>query len=135
MKKILLDTNAYSDYLRGNEKILEALSDAAAVYMSIIVLGELFTGFKGGAKESWNKELLRKFLEKPTVNILDATIETSEIFAEIKNNLKVSGKPVPVNDIWIASHSIESGSVLITNDEHFKKIQGIRLWNYNKHDN
>lgn len=128
MKKILLDTNAYSRLLGGDERILNTLSNADIVYMSVIVLGEIYSGFKGGTKEAWNKELVQKFIDKPPVSVLDVTIETSEIFAEIKNTLKKSGNPVPINDIWIAAHSIETGSVLITFDEHFAKIQGLRLW-------
>lgn len=130
MKKILLDTNAYSNFLRGDEKVLEALSKAGIVYMSIFVLGELLSGFKSGAKESWNRELLQKFLEKPTVSVLEATIETSEIFAEIKTSLKNSGTPIPINDVWIAAHAVETGSVLITFDEHFTKIPGLRIFSH-----
>ena len=129
MKKIILDTNAYSYYLRGNQKILDMLGVADVVYMSIFVLGELFTGFKGGEKEIKNKENLDIFLNKPVVSILNATIETAEIFALIKNNLKIKGIPLPINDIWIAAHTIETGSLLITYDQHFKHIDNIRLWN------
>ncbi|MCB1193303.1 MAG: type II toxin-antitoxin system VapC family toxin [Leptospiraceae bacterium] len=130
MKKILLDTNAYSNYLRGDENVLSALSEANIVYMSIFVLGELYSGFKNGTKESWNKENLHSFIKKPTVNIIDATIETSIIFAEIKNSLKISESPIPINDVWIAAHAFEMSSVLITFDSHFKNIPGIRLWDY-----
>jgi len=127
MKKIILDTNAYSGLLRGDESILEILSRAAIVYMSVFVLGELLTGFKGGTRESTNVQLLRDFLERPTVKILDATMETSEIFAEIKTSLKTAGNPIPINDIWIAAHAVETGSMLITFDAHFKKITGLRI--------
>jgi len=96
--------------------------------MSIFVLGELFAGFKGGEKEKKNKENLSLFLNKPLVNTLDATIETSEIFGLIKNTLKTKGIPLPINDIWIAAHTIETGSLLITYDDHFKNIENIRLW-------
>ncbi len=51
MKKILLDTNAYSRLLKGERAVLDILSSADIVYMSIFVLGELYTGFKGGTKE------------------------------------------------------------------------------------
>jgi len=130
MKKILLDTNAYSNYLRGNEKVLDALSKADIVYASIFVLGELYSGFKGGAKELWNKDILRSFLEKPTVSVVDTSIETSEIFADIKHSLIKTGNPIPINDVWIAAHAFETGSVLITFDDHFSKIPGLRLWDY-----
>ena len=129
MKKIILDTNAYSHYLRGDQKILNMLGIADVVYMSIFVLGELFTGFKGGEKEIKNKENLDIFLNKPVISILNATIETAEIFALIKNNLKIKRIPLPINDIWIAAHTIETGSLLITYDQHFKNIDNIRLWN------
>jgi len=35
---------------------------------------------------------------------------------------------LPINDIWIAAHTIETGSLLITYDDHFKNIENIRLW-------
>jgi len=130
MKKILLDTNAYSNFLRGDENILAALTDASIVYMSVFVLGELYAGFKAGTKDSWNRELLKTFLEKPTVTILDATIETSDIFGEIKSSLRKTGNPIPINDLWIASHCIETGSILITYDAHFTVIPGLRLWSF-----
>jgi len=36
---------------------------------------------------------------------------------------------VTLNDVWIAAHAIETGSVLATFDAHFEKIAGLRLWN------
>lgn len=130
MKKVLLDTNAYSNLISGNSMILEIISESDVVYLSIFVLAELFTGFKGGNKENYNKDLLKKFLLKPTVQKLNAGIETAEIFSEIKYNLKKNGTPLPINDIWIASHAFETGSLLITNDVHFDKIAGLRKINF-----
>ncbi len=128
MKKILLDTNAISSLLRGDEKVLEEIIGADRVYISIFVLGELFSGFKGGNKEKENSLLIKDFISKPTVKIINGTIETAEIFSEIKNQLKLKGTPLPINDIWIAAHSIETGSVLITYDKHFNHISGLRKW-------
>ncbi len=56
MKKIILDTNAYTDYLSGSRTILGALSAAETVFMSIFVLGELYAGFRGGSKEAENRK-------------------------------------------------------------------------------
>lgn len=130
MKKIIIDTNAYSRFLGGDEIVLKALGKAEIVYMSIFVLGELYAGFKAGSKELENKKILEKFLQKPTVNILDATSETSEVFGLVKDTLRKAGTPLPINDVWIAAHSFESGSTLITYDFHFKHVQGLRLWDY-----
>ena len=65
MKKVILDTNAYTQLLAGKEDVLDAISAAETVYMSIFVLGELYTGFIGGTREPENKETLHRFLLKP----------------------------------------------------------------------
>ncbi len=128
MKKLLLDTNAYIRFLRGDEKVLAHLSRADCVYMSVFVLGELWAGFRGGSKEKDNRQILERFLFKSTVNVLDATTETADIFALIAASLRKSGHPIPINDVWIAAHALETGSVLVTYDENFSVIPGLRLW-------
>jgi tRNA(fMet)-specific endonuclease VapC len=128
MKNILLDTNAYARLLTGVGDVLDAVGAAEIVYMSVFVLGELHAGFVGGSKERENKEILHRFLLKPTVKILNATSETAEVFGLLKSNLRKAGAPIPINDIWIASHGVETGSTIITYDRHFKKIAGLRLW-------
>ncbi len=128
MKKIIIDTNAYTRFLTGDEDVLDVIAAAETTYLSIFVLGELYAGFAGGTKESKNKDALRQFLLKATVKILNATSETAEVFGFVKSNLRMAGTPVPINDVWIAAHGIETGSTIITYDTHFKKIAGVRLW-------
>jgi len=132
MKKIVVDTNAYAQLLTGNEMVLDTIAIAETVYMSIFVLGELIAGFAGGSKEKQNREILNRFLMKPTVKILNATAETADVFGHIKTHLKTAGTPIPINDVWIAAHAIETGSVLVSFDAHFIKVPGIRLWNEGK---
>ena len=128
MKSIILDTNAYTRLLTGEEDVLEVIGTAETVYMSIFVLGELYAGFAGGTKERGNKDTLNRFLRKPSVKILNATSETAEVFGMVKQDLKKAGTPLPINDVWIAAHALETGSTLVTYDGHFKKIAGIRQW-------
>jgi len=128
VRKIVLDTCAYTRLLVGEEDVLDAISTAETVYISVFVLGELYAGFAGGSRERENKAFLQRFLLKPTVNILNATSETAEIFGLVKSNLKKAGTPLPINDVWIASHAIETGSVVITYDAHFAVVSGLRLW-------
>ena len=128
MKKIVLDTNAYTRLLAGEEDVLDVIGTAETVYMSIFVLGELYAGFAGGTKERGNKDTLNRFLRKPSVKILNATSETAEVFGMVKQDLKKAGTPLPINDVWIAAHTLETGSTLVTYDGHFKKIAGIRRW-------
>ncbi|MBI3443089.1 type II toxin-antitoxin system VapC family toxin [Candidatus Woesebacteria bacterium] len=129
MRKILLDTNGYTKFLLGDKAILEELGKADKVFISTIVLGELFAGFQGGTQESKNKKMLEKFLAKSRVEIVPVGQETAEIFGEVKYNLLRRGTPLPINDIWIACCAIEVGAIVISYDEHFAKIPGVRIWN------
>jgi len=62
------------------------------------------------------------------VTVLEATIETTDVFRLIMASLKNSGNPIPINDVWIAAHAVETGSILVTYDDHFAVIPGLRLW-------
>ena len=75
VKSILLDTNAYSAYRRGNSDVLEALGRAERVFMSVFVLGELLYGFRGGTLYVQNRRELGAFLDKPSVFVATASEE------------------------------------------------------------
>ena len=128
MKRILLDTNAYARFFGGDEEILSVLGEAETVYLSAIVVGELIAGFRGGSKLPENRDQLSRFLRKPTVRALEVTTETAEVFGQVKDALRRAGTPIPMNDVWIAAQAIETGSVIVTFDEHFNQVPGLRLW-------
>lgn len=128
MTKILLDTNAYSGFMTGDRRVFDAIIESRDIYISTIVIGELFAGFRGGTRFQENKLELKQFLSKPGVQIIDVSMETAAIFGEIKNTLRTNGTMIPLNDIWIAAHTIETGSKLITFDLHFRNIAGLRVW-------
>ncbi len=128
MRKILLDTNAYAAYLAGDKAVLRALGEADKIFMSIFVLGELFFGFRAGQRERKNHEILQQFIRKPGVALLEGSRETAEVFGVIKNTLRDAGHPIPINDVWIAAHALETGAVLVTYDAHFLVVPGLRIW-------
>ena len=61
------------------------------------------------------------------VTVLPITEDTSRHYAVIKNHLREQGKPIPENDIWIASIAKEYDIMLVTRDKHFDNINGIKL--------
>ena len=128
MNRILLDTNAYTAFLTGNERVLNALAEAETTFLSAIVIGELYAGFCGGNRLKENKALLARFLQKSNVRVLDVTAETGEVFGQIKNELQKAGTPIPLNDIWLAAQAMETGSVIVSFDAHFDQVSGLRRW-------
>lgn len=128
MKKVLLDTSAYSRLLAGDRKVLDELEKASIIYFSVIVIGELLAAFRAGSIERKNREILEKFINKPTVAVINVSFETSDIYADIMYSLKKKSTPIPINDVWIAAHAIETGSKLITFDRRLLNISGLRIW-------
>jgi tRNA(fMet)-specific endonuclease VapC len=128
MAVITLDSNAYSAFMRGDDKVLLALSGAEKVYLPLFVIGELHYGFRGGSKLRENLTQLARFLDKPSVELWLPTSETAEIYGELMDFLKRSGSSIPINDVWIACATIETGSKLVTYDQHFKSIPSLRIW-------
>jgi tRNA(fMet)-specific endonuclease VapC len=94
----------------------------------VIVLGELFAGFRGGAREQENHRQLDEFLRRAPVRTLEVTRATAEVFGALKQQLKAGGTPIPTNDVWIAAHSVEVGAWLVTYDRHFLPVHGLLLW-------
>ena len=127
MRRLLIDTNIYSYALRGDDGVVEVLKKAEHIGISVISIGELLSGFKGGDREQKNREELEKFLDSPRVIVYSVDEDTSEFYAEILNNLRDMGTPVPTNDIWIAAVAFQNGLKLFTKDEHFKAIAGLSL--------
>ena len=128
MNRILLDTNAYTAFLTGDERVLNALTEAETAFLSAIVIGELYAGFCGGNRLKKNKALLARFLQKSNVRVLDVTAETGEVFGQIKNALQKAGTPIPLNDVWLAAQAMETGSVIVSFDAHFDQVSGLRRW-------
>ncbi|MDA3941725.1 MAG: type II toxin-antitoxin system VapC family toxin [Spirochaetia bacterium] len=129
MKSILLDTNAYSAILRNQgESVLDAIDGVEKLFLSVVVIGELYAGFREGARFRENVRTLKEFMSDSIVSVADVNEETAEIFGEIKSALKKQGTPIPLNDIWIAAQCVELGAVLVTFDKTFSNIPGLRIW-------
>ena len=125
MKNLLLDTNLYVAFKRGDDDAVELLRLADEVHLSTVVLGELLAGFAAGSRERRNREELTAFLDSPRVRI-DAVDEgTADFYGRIFALLRRKGRPIPTNDLWIAATALQHGLVLATRDDHFAAIEGL----------
>lgn len=125
MRPVLIDTNAYAAFKRGEESVLEIIQYAETLAISPIVLGELLSGFEYGNKTKKNREELQQFLQSARIKLFTITSDTAHFYSQIYYTLKNKGKPIPSNDMWIAAQSLENGCVLCSYDKHFKMIEGL----------
>ncbi len=125
MSRTLLDTNAYTALMAGDSRVAEVLASSEAVLLSATVVGELYDGFLDGSRNLENRRILGKFREKPRTVCVPVTDATAEWFAEIKRSLRRRGKPIPINDVWIAASCMEHGARLLSFDTHFDCVDGL----------
>ena len=119
---IALDTNAYSDFMRGDSNRVAIVRAARSISMPLIVLGELRAGFAAGDRESTNASNLQLFLNSPRVSILLPDEQTTYHYAQLYLQLRRKGTIVPTNDLWIASLVVQHSLVLCTSDRHFQHL-------------
>ena len=92
----LLDTNVLVALLRGEAGVGAAVESAAAVYMAeLIALGV----------------------------VLGCDAETALVYGDVKTGLRRRGRPIPENDVWIATAALQHGLVLVTRDAHFDAVE------------
>ena len=119
---VALDTNAYSDFMRGAAERVELVRTVRAIVLPLIVLGELRAGFAAGNRESTNAANLQRFLASPRVSVLAPDEQTTHYYAQLHRQLRDNGRPIPTNDLWIAALAVQHDLVLCTSDRHFRQI-------------
>ena len=123
--KFLLDTNIVIALFRGDDLILSNLAQAREVFISAVVLGELYFGAAKSTQASENILKVDRFAAGRT--ILPCDRQVAREYGYLKQHLKQKGRPLPENDIWIAAAARCHGIVLVTRDQHFKEIDKLQL--------
>jgi len=127
MKRILVDTNFYVAFKRNNIEAVTLLQHVDDIGINSIILGELLAGFRCGSRERQNRHELDEFLDSPRVTVIGVDEETAEFYAQVFSELKLKGRPIPSNDLWLAASALQHGLALATYDEHFRAVSGLLL--------
>ena len=124
--KLLLDTNAYSDYAEGLPGIVDFMANhGEQIYLPSVVLGELNFGFMKGKRQQFNEKKLQQFISRLRVEIINVDADVARKYAIIYLSLQKKGTKIPINDVWIAASCMEVGGILITRDKHFEVVEQI----------
>lgn len=121
---MILDTNALSAFIDGEPAVGVQLSSEAHVAIPVIVLGEFRYGIAGSRYrdryERWLGDHLSSF------GILDVTEATTLTYARVRASLKKLGRAIPANDAWIAALALQHRLPVMSRDEHFDAVPGLR---------
>jgi predicted nucleic acid-binding protein len=105
--------------------VVDVLETAEEVYVPVIALGEIRSGFLRGRRAANNETRLQWFLSQNGVTTLGVDASVSHRYAEVHRALRKLGQPIPTNDLWVAALAIEHGLSLYTRDAHFAHVPGL----------
>lgn len=123
--RILLDTNIVIALFAKDTAVTEKLAETEEVFIPSIALGELYFGARNSSRVEENIARIAAFAQSSAVLRCDGF--TAEHYGHIKHQLKISGTPIPENDIWISAIATQLELVLISRDRHFGGVEGLNL--------
>ena len=121
---MILDTNSLSAFADDVSEVIATLREAESVQVSVISLGEFLFGIAQSRHRLDYEHWLRANL--PFYGVLEVDHETARTYAEIRLELKRAGRPIPVNDLWIASQARQHNLPILSRDRHFDAVKGLR---------
>ncbi len=125
---MILDTNALSAAADREPAALEVVASAERLAVPVIVLGEYRLGIAQSRHRKNYENWLREWIA--AVTVLDIDEETTHHYAAIGLELKRIGKPIPANDLWIASLCRQHALPVVSRDRHFDLVAGVQRINW-----
>ena len=121
---MILDTNGLSAMADGNANLGPLLHRADEIAVPAIVLGE----YKYGIRLSRNRARYERWLAEvlASCRVLVVDEGTAGHYAEVRDELRRSGHPIPGNDLWIAALAREHDLPLVSRDQHFDFVPGVK---------
>jgi tRNA(fMet)-specific endonuclease VapC len=126
--RYLLDTNIIIALFANEASVVSNLAQADEVFIPSIALGELYYGARKSGRSQKNLERIEEFV---LINaIIGCDANTARQYGEVKNKLRIKGRPLPENDVWIAALALQQGLMLVTRDAHFQEVESLQtvLW-------
>jgi tRNA(fMet)-specific endonuclease VapC len=128
--KLAVDTDAVIAYREGILTVCTLIEGTDILFLPVVVLGELLYGAVNSAKPQKNEQAVHKFSAQSVLASIDEAIAIR--YATVRLELKKIGRPIPENDIWIATTCLELGVPLLTRDGHFDHVRGLEVINWER---
>ncbi len=121
---MILDTNGLLALADGDFALEPILREATAVAVPVIALGE----YRYGIRQSRDRARYERWLAAyiPSYRVLAVAETTAQQYAEIREELRVKGRPIPANDLWIAALALQHALPLLSREQHFDSVSGLK---------
>ncbi|MGD0797244.1 MAG: type II toxin-antitoxin system VapC family toxin [Acidobacteriaceae bacterium] len=99
--------------------------------ISVVTYGELRVGAEKSDRYPDSLTSLEIFIQAVPVIPMDP--EVASFYGRVRSDLERRGKIIGANDLWIASHCLQLGLTLVTNNEReFRRIPNLPIENWTK---
>jgi tRNA(fMet)-specific endonuclease VapC len=122
--RYLLDTNIIIALFADEAIVKNNLAQANEIFIPSFVIGELCYGARKSGRVQANLVRIDELVSSSTILGCDA--ETARQYGEVKNKLRLNGRPLPENDVWIAAVALQHNLVLVTRDAHFQEVENLQ---------
>ncbi len=122
--RYLLDTNIIIALFADETAVKDRLAQVNEVFLPTIAIGELCYGAKKSGRTEANLARIDELVVSSTV--LGCDVNTARQYGEVKHKLRLKGRPLPENDIWIAALALQYGLILVTRDAHFQEVDELQ---------
>ena len=127
----LLDSNMISAYLKNIVRVVDKFDAIWYKKEPMFIDGIVYYEIKGGLLHVNARAKLRQFyLLLQKVPILWANRDIADNASEIYADLRKSGRTIPDMDILIAATALTHNLILVTDDSHFQRVQGLTIENW-----
>jgi tRNA(fMet)-specific endonuclease VapC len=127
MKRCMLDTNTVSHLLKGHPAVVRRVVAApmADLCVSAITEGEMLFGLAKRPEAKRLHAAVWEFLRR--VDVLPWDSAVAEHYGSLRADLERRGKILAPLDLLIATHALDVGAVLVTNDRAFGRVTGLQV--------
>ncbi len=127
----LFDTNAFSDFMRENQKMsfrIGKLTASDRVAISVIVRGETLFGLERMPLGKRRDETVIKAQRAFTVfDCEPVPVAAGDLYATTKRARQIAGLPLDENDLWIAVTALAMNGTLVSRDKDFAGVTGLMI--------
>jgi tRNA(fMet)-specific endonuclease VapC len=131
----LLDTNTASHIIKGNRPELDqhlAKIPMARIAISAVTEGELRFGAVRLPHAAHLHRLLEEFFLR--VAILPWDSGAARQYGHLRAALEREGRPMGNLDLMIAAHALALELVVVTSDQAFRRIKGLKVEDWTKRE-
>lgn len=125
MIEAIVDTSVLIARETGRAVDTQSLPDGLAV--SVITIGELRSGVLAADDVDVRDRRLSTLLAALSLDPLPVDALVAEAWSRLRQELRVRGRGMPVNDSWIAATAIAHGVPVVTQDDNYADVPGLAV--------